>query len=124
MSDDESKNESTDDSERQSDEQPTDSDQPVEQSEEQPADSDQPVEQAEEQPAESEQPVEQSEEQPGASEQPTEQSDDKPADQSGELSAGRQNMLDLINKWMPTSLNSPMIPDGETQDLLARAGWT
>jgi hypothetical protein len=42
----------------------------------------------------------------------------------GQLGAGRQNMLDLINKWMPTSLNSPMIPDGETQDLLAKAGWT
>jgi len=42
----------------------------------------------------------------------------------GQLGAGRQNMLDLINKWMPTSLNSPMIPDGETRDLLAKAGWT
>ncbi|HEY6969335.1 MAG TPA: hypothetical protein VJA94_09025 [Candidatus Angelobacter sp.] len=51
----------------------------------------------------------------------------QPAAQSPEqqqLSAGRQNMLDLINKWMPTSLSQPMVPEGETQDLLAMAGWT
>lgn len=42
---------------------------------------------------------------------------------AGQLSAGRQNMLDLINKWMPTSLSQPMVPDGETQDLLSLAGW-
>ena len=41
-----------------------------------------------------------------------------------QLSAGRQSMLDLINKWMPTSLLNPMIPDGETEDLMAKAGWT
>jgi hypothetical protein len=40
------------------------------------------------------------------------------------LSAGRQNMLDLISKWMPTSLSQPHIPDGETVDLMAKAGWT
>jgi len=39
------------------------------------------------------------------------------------LSSGRQSMLDLINKWMPTSLNQPMVPDGESRDLLATAGW-
>ena len=33
-------------------------------------------------------------------------------------------MLDLIDKWMPTSLNNPRVPDGETQDLMATAGWT
>jgi len=33
-------------------------------------------------------------------------------------------MLDLIDKWMPTSLAQPRIPDGESQDLLAKAGWT
>ena len=43
---------------------------------------------------------------------------------AGELSAKRQSMLDLINKWMPTSLNNPRVPDGETQDLMAKAGWT
>jgi len=43
---------------------------------------------------------------------------------TGELSAKRQSMLDLINKWMPTSLNNPRVPDGETQDLMAKAGWT
>jgi len=41
-----------------------------------------------------------------------------------ELNSKRQSMLDLIDKWMPTSLNNPRIPDGETQDLMARAGWT
>jgi hypothetical protein len=42
----------------------------------------------------------------------------------GELSAKRQSMLDLIDKWMPTSLNNPRIPQGETQDLMAKSGWT
>jgi hypothetical protein len=46
------------------------------------------------------------------------------AEATGELSAKRQAMLDLIDKWMPTSLNSPRVPDGETQDLMATAGWT
>lgn len=41
-----------------------------------------------------------------------------------QLSAGRRNMLGLINKWMPTSLLNPRIPDGETEDLMAKAGWT
>ena len=48
---------------------------------------------------------------------------DQPA-ATGELSAKRQSMLDLINKWMPTSLNNARVPDGETQDLMAKAGWT
>ena len=43
---------------------------------------------------------------------------------TGELSAKRQSMLDLINKWMPTSINNARVPDGETQDLMAKAGWT
>ena len=65
----------------QSEEQPAESDQPAEQSEEQPTDSDQAAEQPEEQPADSDQPAEQAEEQPADSDQPTaEQSDDKPAD--------------------------------------------
>jgi hypothetical protein len=33
-------------------------------------------------------------------------------------------MLDLIDKWMPTSLNNPRVPEGETLDLMANAGWT
>jgi len=41
-----------------------------------------------------------------------------------ELSAKRQSMLELIDKWMPTSLNDPRVPEGETQDLMGRAGWT
>ncbi|HLJ26731.1 MAG TPA: hypothetical protein VKY85_08480 [Candidatus Angelobacter sp.] len=71
----------------------------------------------------SEQPAAQSAaDQPAADGNPPAQpSADQPAQQ---LSAGRQNMLDLINKWMPTSLSQPMIPDGETQDLMAMAGWT
>ena len=62
--------------------------------------------------------------------QPTEQPD-RPTDETGEqaaakgeLSVKRQSMLDLIDKWMPTSLNNPRVPEGETQDLMARAGWT
>lgn len=39
------------------------------------------------------------------------------------LTEKRQAMLDLVAKWMPTSLNQPMIPPGETQDLLGKAGW-
>lgn len=42
----------------------------------------------------------------------------------GELSPGRQNMLDLVNKWMPTSLLQPRVPEGEKQDLMGYAGWT
>jgi len=42
----------------------------------------------------------------------------------GEPNAKRRAMLDLIDKWMPTSLNNPRVPDGETQDLMAVAGWT
>jgi hypothetical protein len=43
---------------------------------------------------------------------------------TGEVNAKRQSMLDLIDKWMPTSLNNPRVPEGETQDLMAGAGWT
>jgi hypothetical protein len=106
-----------------------------EQSDEQPAGS----EQSEESES-TDQSAEQSDWQPGQSEQP-----DQCADQTGEqadaasggseaaagqavpkgdLSAKRQSMLDLIDKWMPTSLNSPRVPSGETQDLMANAGWT
>jgi hypothetical protein len=96
-----------------------------------------------------EQPEEQSDEESGEkptdeSEQATEQpaqSTDETAEQAdeksdgsdvvageatakGELSAKRQSMVDLIEKWMPTSLNNPRVPEGETLDLMARAGWT
>jgi hypothetical protein len=74
MSDDEPKDEPTDNSEQQADEQATDSDQSAGQAEEQPADSDQPAEQSEEQPADSDQPAEPSEEQPAESDQAAEQS--------------------------------------------------
>jgi len=81
MSDDEPKDESTEDSEQQTDEQPTGSDQPAEQSDDAPADSDQPAAQSEEQPAEeTDQAVDQSEEQPADSDQQTEQSDEQPAE--------------------------------------------
>jgi hypothetical protein len=81
MSDEQSTDESAD-SQQESEQQPTDSDQPAAQSDEQPAEqNDQSTEQSEEQPAESEQPADQAEEQPADSDQPTaEQSDDKPAD--------------------------------------------
>ncbi len=128
----------------QSEEQPADSDQPTEQSDEQPVGSDQ----AQESEA-AEQPEEQSDEESGekptdeseqATEQPGQSTDETPeqADENsggsdvvageaaakGELSAKRQSMLDLIDKWMPTSLNNPRVPEGETLDLMARAGWT
>jgi hypothetical protein len=137
----------------QAEEQPADSDQPTEQSDEQPAeqseeqsaDSDQAVDQSEEQPTDSNQSAEQPGEKPtDESEQATEQpgqSTDETAEQAdeksggsevvageaaakGELNAKRQSMLDLIDKWMPTSLNNPRVPEGETLDLMARAGWT
>jgi hypothetical protein len=137
----------------QSEEQPADSDQPTEQSDEQPAgqseeqsaDSDQAVDQSEEQPTDSNQSAEQpGETAPDESEQSTAQPDQS-ADQTGEqadeggggseavagqpaakgeLSAKRQSRLDLIDKWMPTSLNNPRVPEGETQDLMEKAGWT
>jgi hypothetical protein len=144
MNGDEAKDEATDDSDRQSEEQPTESDQPTEQSKQQSAESDQPAEQSEEQPAESEQPAEKSDERPvEETDQAVEQSGEKPVDEInqqeqsdepveeaggsvaiGELNAKRQSMLDLIDKWMPTSLNNPRVPDGETQDLMAKARWT
>jgi hypothetical protein len=172
MSDDEPKDESTDASEQQSDQEPADSDQRSAQSDDAPSDGEQPTEQSDEQPADSDQSTEQAKEQPTDSEQSAGQSDDQSAevtDQSaeqsgatstdeseqateqqaadqaaeqggegeadaradeaqtaatGELSAKRQSMLDLIDKWMPTSLNNPRVPEGETQDLMAKAGWT
>ena len=91
--DDEPKDESTDDSEQQVEEQPADSEQSTEQPEEQPAESEQPSDQAEEQPSESEQPADQAEEpaaaedqatepskQPAEGDQPAEQVEEQPAD--------------------------------------------
>jgi hypothetical protein len=131
-------------SEKQSDINPADNDQSTAQSDEQQVGS----EQAQESEA-AEQPEEQSDE--GSSEKPTDESQQateqpdqstdqtgeqadagsgdsdavaEPAAAKGELSAKRQSMLDLIDKWMPTSLNNPRVPEGETQDLMARAGWT
>jgi hypothetical protein len=81
MSDDESKDESTDDSGQQSDQEPADSDQPSAQSDDAPADSDRPAEGAEEQPAEqTDQSTEQSEEQPSDSEQPSDQAEEQSSD--------------------------------------------
>lgn len=126
MSEDE---QTTEDSE-QSDEQPVSSE---------PAQESQAAEQPEEQSDEgsSEKPTDESQqatEQPGQSTDETaEQADEtsggsdvaaEPAAAKGELSTKRQSMLDLIDKWMPTSLNNPRVPEGETLDLMARAGWT
>jgi hypothetical protein len=138
-----------DDDTPKSDEEPVESDQSSAQVDDSATDSDQPTEQPDEQPAEGDQPEEQSnEESSEKSTDATEQAPERPdrptdetaeqADESsggsdalageapakGELSAKRQSMLDLIDKWMPTSLNNPRVPEGETQDLLATAGWT
>jgi hypothetical protein len=124
----------------QSDEKPAD-DQPTAQSDDKPA-ADQPTAQSDDKPA-ADQPTAQSDDKP-ADDQPTGQSDDKPADDSdkpaqpsddkpadggagsGQLNAKRQNMLDLINHWMPTSLLNPRV-DGKSvkpgQDLMGKAGW-
>jgi DNA mismatch repair ATPase MutL len=94
MSDDEPKDESTGDSEQQSDQEPSDRDQPSAQSDDAPADSDQSTEQSEEQPADSDQSAEQQEEQPAASNQAAEQSEEQPAEsdhaaeQSGDATGG------------------------------------
>jgi len=77
-------------------------------------------EQTGEQPDESaDQTSETADEQGGGSEPVAEQ-----ATATGELNAKRQVMLDLINKWMPTSLNNPRVPEREIQDPMAKAGWT
>lgn len=129
MSDEESNEQTTEDSE-QTDGQPVGSE---------PAQESEAAEQPEEQSGEEsgEKPTDESEqatEQPGESTDETaEQADEKSggsdvvageAAAKGELSAKRQSMLDLIDKWMPTSLNNPRVPEGETQDLMARAGLT
>ena len=94
MSDEESKDESTNDSEQQAEEKPTDSQQPSEQSEEQPAESDQPAEQSDEQPTETDQPSDQAEETAAAADQATEPSEEQPAEsdqaaeQSGDATGG------------------------------------
>ncbi|MFO0618676.1 MAG: hypothetical protein U0414_39150 [Polyangiaceae bacterium] len=36
----------------------------------------------------------------------------------------RADILALVDHWMDTSLYAPMVPKGETSDLLARAGWS
>lgn len=133
---DEQATEQTDQSTEQSDEKPADGDQPADQSQEQPAEADQPAAEAEEQPTGSDESVEQADqsgetdqtgEQPSAHAEAGSGGSEAGAAQpaaTGGLSAKRQAMLDLIDKWMPTSLNNPRVPDGETQDLMARAGWT
>jgi hypothetical protein len=143
---DEQPTEQTDQSTEQAEEQPAEGDQSTEQAEDQATDDDQSAGRSDTQtPEEAQQPAEQSGEKPtDESEQTIEQSDQS-GDQTGEqaeagsggskgaagqpaakgdLSAKRQSMLDLIDKWMPTSLNNPRKPQGETKDLLEKAGWT
>jgi DNA mismatch repair ATPase MutL len=84
MSDDEPKDEPTDNSEQQADEQATDSDQSAGQAEEQPTDSDQPAEQTEDQVATSNESAEQSVEQPAESDQPAEQAEEQPVEETGQ----------------------------------------
>ena len=129
MREDEQNEQTSEDSEH-SDEQPLGSE-PAQESEA----AEQPEEQSGEQSGEK--PTDESEqatEQPGESSGETaEQADETSggsdvvageATAKGELSAKRQSMLDLIDKWMPTSLNNPRVPEGETLDLMATAGWT
>lgn len=129
MSDEEQNEVSAEDSD-QSGEQPVGSE-PAQESEA----AEQPVEQSDEESGEK--PTDESEqaaEQPSQSTDETgEQADEKSggsdvvageAAAKGELNAKRQSMLDLIDKWMPTSLNNPRVPEEETLDLMARAGWT
>ena len=126
MSDDE---QTTEDSE-QSDQQPVGS----EQAQESEA-AEQPEEQSDEE--SSEKPADESEQATEQPDQPPDETTEQADERSGgadavageaaakeELSAKRQSMLDLIDKWMPTSLNNPRVPEEETQDLMARAGWT
>jgi len=110
MSEDEQNEQTTEDSE-QSDQQPVGSE-PAQESEA----AEQPEQQSDEESGEK--PTDESEQ---AAEQSGESTDEPP---KGELSAKRQSMLDLIDKWMPTSLNNPRVPEGETLDLMASAGWT
>jgi len=115
--------------------------QPAEESDDKPA-GEQAAEESDDKPV-GEQPAEKSEDKP-ADEQATEQkagedAGAQPAKQAdgtdgksdkagatGELSAGRKEMLALIEKWMPTSLLNPRV-DGKSvnpgQDLMAKAGW-
>ena len=117
MSDEESNEQSTEDSE-QSDEQPVSSE-PAQESEAAEHPEEQSNEESGEKPTDE---SEQAPEQPGQSTNETTEQADETA--KGELSTKRQSMLDLIDKWMPTSLNNPLVPEGETLDLMARAGWT
>jgi hypothetical protein len=111
----------TDQSAEQSSETPTDqSEQPSEESSR--SDS-QAGEQSEQSTPESDQPAEATSQQATSEGSSSETAAGQPAT-TGELNAKRQSMLDLIDKWMPTSLNNPRVPDGETQDLMAKAGWT
>jgi hypothetical protein len=127
---DEEQNEQTAENSEQSGEQPVGSE-PAQESEA----AEQPEEQSDEESGEKPtDETEQATEQPGESTSETaEQSDETSggsgvgageAAAKGELSAKRQSMLDLIDKWMPTSLNNPRVPEGETLDLMATAGWT
>jgi hypothetical protein len=129
MSDEESNEQTTEDSEH-SDEQQVGSE-PAQESEA----AEHPEEQSDEESGEK--PTDESEQatkQPGQSTDETAEQADEKSDGSdvvageatakGELSAKRQSMVDLIEKWMPTSLNNPRVPEGETLDLMARAGWT
>jgi len=90
MSDDEPKDESTDDSEQQAGEQATDSDQPAGQPEQQSVESDQSAEQPEDQAATSDESAEQLVEQPAESDQTTEQSEGQPSAES-DPSAGQSD---------------------------------
>src|SRR5437867_6610409 len=127
MSDDKPKDEPTDNSEQQADEQATDSDQAAGQAEEQSADSDQPSEQSEEQPADSDQASEQAREQVADSDQPSRSGsmDDTDAFAEGDASSGGESGSSTTNVSVSTkSAGTAMspFPAAPFPDLVRDAG--
>ena len=127
MSDDEPKDESTDESEQQSDEQPADSDQPSAQSDDASADSDQPADQSDEQPAEeADQPEQQAEDQTAESDQPAEQTEEQPADsdqptEQTEEQPGEGDQASAQAEEQPADSDQPTT-SGSADDTVAFAG--
>ena len=121
MSDDEPKDESTDDSEQQADEQATDSDQPAGQAEQQPAESDQSTEQAEEQAAD-EQPSEQAAEQPAESDQSAEQSEEQPSEGDQSADQAEKQPVDSDQSAASASVDDTVAFAGDAGSPGSRGG--
>ena len=141
-----------DPAEEQTDDQPSEhtDDQAADNTDDQPADKtdDEPADKTDDEPANKtdDEAEEKTDDQPAdesgesdKSDEPASESADEKADgesggegsqegsgEGGGLNAKRQNMLDLVNKWMPTSLSNPRVdgsPAKPGQDLMAKAGW-